>query len=251
VQIGPSLGTEHEDDSVQVFDVGVAADPGVDTLRSLTPQELSTGRHADMVPNVDSPSWLLRHMNERETAYGQHVAPVDGSGAASCVPRQHAEPFANSSVAIFGSSMHPGSTTAPSADHSNSIPDYVPGNSSDAISDYSSSTMAPAWHGTWLQHGIHKPKVYTNGTVRYGFFSASGEPQDHHKALGDQRWKSAMDSEFGALLKNQTWHLVPPKSGVNAINCKWVYKIKKKSSGSINRYKAQLVAIGLQTVLWD
>jgi hypothetical protein len=142
--------------------------------------------------------------------------------------------------------MHPGSTTAPSAYHSSSILDYVPGNSIDAIPDYSSSTMAPAWHGTWLQHGIHKPKVYTNEIVRYGFFSASGEPEDHHKALGDQRWKSAMDSEFGALLKNQTWHLVPPKSGVNAIDCKWVYKIKKKSSGSINRYKAQLVAKGFK-----
>jgi hypothetical protein len=55
-----------------------------------------------------------------------------------------------------------------------------------------------------------------------------------------------MDSEFGALLKNQTWHLVPPKLGVNVIDCKWVYKIKKKSDGSIDRYKARLVAKGFK-----
>jgi hypothetical protein len=34
-------------------------------------------------------------------------------------------------------------------------------------------------HGTRLQHGIRKPKVYTDGIVRYGFFSASGEPQHY------------------------------------------------------------------------
>jgi hypothetical protein len=83
-------------------------------------------------------------------------------------------------------------------------------------------------------------------TVQYGFFNASGEPQHYQEALGDQRWKEAMDTEFGALLKNQTWHLVPPKSGANVIDCKWVYKIKRKSNGSIDRYKARLVAMGFK-----
>jgi hypothetical protein len=55
-----------------------------------------------------------------------------------------------------------------------------------------------------------------------------------------------MDNEFGALLKNQTWHLVPPKSRVNVIDCKWVYKIKRKSDGSIDRYKTWLVAKGFK-----
>jgi hypothetical protein len=55
-----------------------------------------------------------------------------------------------------------------------------------------------------------------------------------------------MDNEFGALLRNQTWHLVPPKSGANVINCKWVYNIKRKSNGSIDRCKARLVAKGFK-----
>jgi histone deacetylase 1/2 len=41
-----------------------------------------------------------------------------------------------------------------------------------------------------------------------------------------------MDSEFDALMRNKTWHLVPPNSGRNLIDCKWVYKIKKKSDGT-------------------
>lgn len=55
-----------------------------------------------------------------------------------------------------------------------------------------------------------------------------------------------MDTEFSALLKNNTWHLVPPQKGKNVIDCKWVYKIKKKDDGTIDRYKARLVAKGFK-----
>jgi hypothetical protein len=50
-----------------------------------------------------------------------------------------------------------------------------------------------------------------------------------------------MNSEYEALKKKNTLHLVPPRKGVNVIDCKWVYKIKRKSDGSIDRYKAILV----------
>jgi hypothetical protein len=55
-----------------------------------------------------------------------------------------------------------------------------------------------------------------------------------------------MDVEYTALMKNKTWHLVPPQKGLNVIGCKWVYKIKRKANGSIDTYKARLVAIGFQ-----
>jgi hypothetical protein len=64
--------------------------------------------------------------------------------------------------------------------------------------------------------------------------------------MKDERWKQTMDIEFGALLKNDTWHLVPPKAGANIINCKWVYKIKQKSNGSVDMYKAWIVAKGFK-----
>jgi hypothetical protein len=82
--------------------------------------------------------------------------------------------------------------------------------------------------------------------VRYCLFSTTGEPQHYSKAMQDERWKKAMDIEFGALLRNDTWRLVPPRVGTNIIDCKWVYKIKRKSDGSINRYKARLVAKGFK-----
>jgi hypothetical protein len=111
----------------------------------------------------------------------------------------------------------------------------VPGPSSSSIDSF-------ARHGTRLQHGISKPKVCTDGTVRYSLFSASGEPQHHNEAMCDERWKKAMDNKFDALFKKESWHLVPPKAGGNIIDCKWVYKIKRKFDGSIDRYKARLVA---------
>ena len=66
------------------------------------------------------------------------------------------------------------------------------------------------------------------------------------EALGDKNWQHAMEIEYNALMKNRTWHLVPPAKGRNLIDCKWVYRIKRKASGEIDRYKARLVAKGFK-----
>jgi hypothetical protein len=39
---------------------------------------------------------------------------------------------------------------------------------------------------------------------------------------------------------------VPPKPGSDIIDCKWVYKLKRKAYGSIHRYKAHLVVKGFK-----
>ena len=51
-----------------------------------------------------------------------------------------------------------------------------------------------------------------------------------------------MKEELDALSKNHTWDLVtlPPRKFV--VGCKWIYKIKTRSNGSIERYKTRLVA---------
>lgn len=55
-----------------------------------------------------------------------------------------------------------------------------------------------------------------------------------------------MDAEYMALMKNKTWRLVPPQKGRNIIDCKWVYKMKRKVDGTLDRYKAHLVAKGFK-----
>jgi len=97
-----------------------------------------------------------------------------------------------------------------------------------------------------LQARIRKPKHFTDGTVRYGLLAANGEPNNLEEALQDENWKNAMDAEFLALQRNKTWHLIPPKEGRNIIDCKWVYRIKRKADGSIDRHKARLVTKGFK-----
>ncbi|GKV37327.1 hypothetical protein SLEP1_g45367 [Rubroshorea leprosula] len=57
-------------------------------------------------------------------------------------------------------------------------------------------------------------------------------------------WKEAMDSELSALLENDTWDMVPCPSNVSIIGSRWVFSVKFKADGSIERYKARLVAQG-------
>jgi histone deacetylase 1/2 len=58
-------------------------------------------------------------------------------------------------------------------------------------------------------------------------FTSTGEPSKLSEALKDDRWRKAMEEEYTALMNNKTWHLVPPHSTKNLIDCKWVYRIKK------------------------
>ena len=53
-----------------------------------------------------------------------------------------------------------------------------------------------------------------------------------------------MDKEFSTLQRQHTWSLVLAAPGINLARCKWVYKLKLHSDGSIACYKARLVAKG-------
>jgi histone deacetylase 1/2 len=117
----------------------------------------------------------------------------------------------------------------------------VPADSSVSLQQ---ATPSPACLRTRLQVGIRQPTVYTDGTDPYGFNTSTSEPQSLEEALGDSNWRSAMDVEYDALMKNKTWHLVPPCKGRNIIDCKWVWKIKRKADGTLDKYKASLVAKG-------
>lgn len=57
-------------------------------------------------------------------------------------------------------------------------------------------------------------------------------------------WHQAMQEEYDALVANDTFTLVPSPPGVKPLPCRWVLKTKFNPDGSIDRYKARLVAGG-------
>ena len=69
-------------------------------------------------------------------------------------------------------------------------------------------------------------------------------PRNAQEAMKNHRWKEAMDEEMRALLLNHTWDIVLLPEGKKHVGCRWVYTLKCKADGSLERYKARLVALG-------
>ena len=70
------------------------------------------------------------------------------------------------------------------------------------------------------------------------------EPHTFKQAIQHPCWQQAMQHEYDALMRNCTWFLVPFPTNVNLVGCKWIFRIKRRSDGSIERHKARLVAQG-------
>ncbi|KAE8731219.1 Detected protein of unknown function [Hibiscus syriacus] len=69
-------------------------------------------------------------------------------------------------------------------------------------------------------------------------------PKSIHEALEVPRWREVVFEELKALKKNDTWDLTPLPEGKRSIGSKWVFTIKYHTDGSVERYKARLVARG-------
>ncbi|CAH9138265.1 unnamed protein product [Cuscuta epithymum] len=74
------------------------------------------------------------------------------------------------------------------------------------------------------------------------------EPKQFSQAILVPMWRQAMQREIHALEENGTWTLVQLPPGKKVVDSKWVYKIKYKPNGDVERYKARLVAKGFTQV---
>ncbi|CAH9137975.1 unnamed protein product [Cuscuta epithymum] len=93
---------------------------------------------------------------------------------------------------------------------------------------------------TRSKSGIFKPKtIFTLNTV-----VSTPDPTCFSVANRHLKWRAAMAEEFNALISNHTWDLVPFDAKKNVVGSKWIYKTKYLADGSVERYKARLVAQG-------
>jgi hypothetical protein len=93
-------------------------------------------------------------------------------------------------------------------------------------------------------HRLHRPSdCYSPSAFTTTDFS---EPASYRDAILHPEWQHAIADEIAALQRTGTWDLVPCPPRVRPITCKWVYKVKTRSDGSLERYKARLVACGFQ-----
>lgn len=115
-----------------------------------------------------------------------------------------------------------------------------------AVSPYSSSDPMPSLSGTHhpLSHFLSLSRFSPSYRVFLANISGITEPASYTQVVKDPHWQDAMQYELNALEQQNTWTLMPLPYGHKPIGCKWVYKIKYKYDGAIDRYKACLAAKG-------
>lgn len=147
-------------------------------------------------------------------------------------------PRLNPLPTVSNNSVHEaplGSHTSSGNNHSSSTSLSIPTNQNVAAT--TSHRMQ-----TRSKNNIFKPKQSFH--VSHHPLPENLEPSNIRQALQHLHWRQAISEEFDALIRNGTWTLVPPPSGHNIVECKWLFRIKRNPDGTISRYKARLVAKG-------
>jgi hypothetical protein len=84
--------------------------------------------------------------------------------------------------------------------------------------------------------------------VEYAFLTCMGaEPRSYKEAMNSNTaglWHDASQQEYDALNQHGVWELCELPPGQKAVSCRWVYCVKMNADGTVDRYKARLVAQG-------
>ncbi|CAI7751833.1 unnamed protein product, partial [Closterium sp. NIES-53] len=120
-------------------------------------------------------------------------------------------------------------------------PHFIPDPETGDEAAYPADTTLPRYTQSGLQilglvtavHGTKTPK----------------EPATVQQALGGkhrEKWREAMDKELKALKEHNTWKVVPIGVARNKtiLTGKWVFRVKTKADGTIDKFKARWVVRG-------
>ncbi|GJZ01252.1 zinc finger, CCHC-type containing protein [Tanacetum coccineum] len=84
-------------------------------------------------------------------------------------------------------------------------------------------------------------------------FNVEDVPKTFDEAIKSQDvtfWKQAINDKMDSILGNNTWVLADLPPGCKPLGCKWIFKIKLKVDGTIEKFKARLVIQGFRQKSW-
>lgn len=153
-------------------------------------------------------------------------------------------PLASSPICDHTSEPSPVSVLAPEPEPTSSSPCASQDNVSE-IPHIGSSDQPPATRThsmtTRLQRGICRPNP------RYALLAKTdipSVPKTIAAALKHPGWTKAMGDKMDAQTQNGTMSLVPRQPEMHVLGCRWIYTVKLKADGSLDKLKARLVAKG-------
>lgn len=101
---------------------------------------------------------------------------------------------------------------------------------------------------SYLEAESDKQTLSTDELVQYATAAiAPSDPQSYKDAMKQEDahlWQKAVADKLKAMDDNSVWVEAELPAGRMAIRTKWVLKVKQKSDGTVERYKACLVAQG-------
>ncbi|CAL8153285.1 unnamed protein product [Prunus armeniaca] len=127
--------------------------------------------------------------------------------------------------------------------HQPSAPPKPPQDPSPPAALVPATAPPPLRHSTRVRRppnrfGSSSPSSFT------ATLSSISLPSSYKQAMKHECWQKAVEAELLPLEENQTWDVVPCPSSVKPLGSKFVFSVKLRSDGSIDRYKARLVALG-------
>ncbi|XP_021725291.1 uncharacterized protein LOC110692563 [Chenopodium quinoa] len=173
-----------------------------------------------------------RHHNAGQSAAATASAPDSSSNAD---PSTHSSPPLN--LSRDQRNIHPPGWHRDYVAHTISLP-------GPSISPSSSSSPSSSGTPYPLAHYVNCDKFSMRHRVFIVAIDTAVEPRNFKEAMQHEGWREAMQKEISALEDNETWIMatLPPRK--KALGCRWVYKVKHNSDGTVERLKACLVIFG-------
>ncbi|MCH79800.1 retrovirus-related Pol polyprotein from transposon TNT 1-94, partial [Trifolium medium] len=214
----------------------------------------STDSSSDHTPSLDIISDTLSTPDNcipPDNDLAGHDSPIPNTiPAVSSNPSNPVQ--STSTLPLIKDSILPNSeTTSPSNLHTKPTRTrHAPNYLSDYVCNHSSSLGEQS--STCILYPISEYHTFSNLSPTHHAYTVSLthtlEPTSYTEACKHECWRRAMNDELEALAKTGTWMIVDLPPLVKPIGSKWVYKVKYKVDGSIERHKARLVAKGYNQI---